>query len=472
MLVHGLGNLEEPSNVAASDQAGQLAFASLDVLLGGLEAELEGVLHNVLQLLIDLLLGPGQALAVLGHLKTRDSDTTAVGSLARRVPDGIALLLAALVLEDLNGLESAAHVGALGDELAAVGNKSLGLLLADLVLGGARQSNVDLADVDPRANALNVPEVVLVLVLRERPAPLLELHDGLNILDGDALVVDGNQGTLRVGERDDGGTELNGLESGVLGDVARAGDGDALALPSASASVLEHVGDVVNETIAGGLGANQGTTPVKTLTGEDTLEPVAVVAVGAKEVADFPAANADVAGGDISVGTDVAGEFAHEGNAEATDFVVALTLGIEVGTTLATAHHEAGEGVLEDLLETEELQTVCRCVSTPDLLLPVSLGSGRFLHREVDRGVQTQTTLVRAKGRVELHAVAAVDLDIAVVVLPDNTELDDTLRDRDDLESGAILGVLLEQGAVLEAQGELCCQGSLISTQSHTMTSS
>jgi len=47
--------------------------------------------------------------------------------------------------------------------------------------------------------------------------------------------------------------------------------------------------------------------------------------------------------------------------------------------------------------------------------------------------MESETTLVRTKGRVELNTVAAVDLENAVIVLPDDTELDDTLGDGGDL---------------------------------------
>lgn len=69
--------------------------------------------------------------------------------------------------------------------------------------------------------------------------------------------------------------------------------------------------------------------------------------------------------------------------------------------------------------------------------------------------MQTQAALVGAQGRVELHSVATVDLDIALVVLPEHAELDDTLGDGGDLQGLAVLRVLLEQGAVLQSGGEL-----------------
>jgi len=126
----------------------------------------------------------------------------------------------------------------------------------------------------------------------------------------------------------------------------------------------------------------------------------------------------------------VARKLEHEGVAEAADLGVRLALGVKVGTTLTTTHGEAGKSVLEDLLETEELED-----------------------REVHGGVETETTLVRAEGRVELNTETAVDSDSAVVTLPSNTELDDTLGDLDNVESSAVLGVDGEEG--LDGLGDL-----------------
>lgn len=80
-------------------------------------------------------------------------------------------------------------------------------------------------------------------------------------------------------------------------------------------------------------------------------------------------------------------------------------------------------------------------------------------HGQVDDGMQPETALVGAEGRVELHAVPAVDLEGAVVVLPDDAELDHALGDGDDLEGDLVFGVLLEEGRVLECAGELCLEG-------------
>ena len=54
-----------------------------------------------------------------------------------------------------------------------------------------------------------------------------------------------------------------------------------------------------------------------------------------------------------------------------------------------------------------------------------------------------------------MNPVAIVDLQNAIVVFPDHTELDDTLRDGHHLQCGLVLGVLLEERAVLETARKL-----------------
>ena len=98
-------------------------------------------------------------------------------------------------------------------------------------------------------------------------------------------------------------------------------------------------------------------------------------------------------------------QLGHEGLAEAHDLVVALALGIEVRAALAAAHGQAGQGVLEDLLEAQELDD-----------------------GQVDGGVEPQAALGGADGGGELHPVAAVDLHLAVVVHPGDAEQQAALR--------------------------------------------
>ncbi len=92
----------------------------------------------------------------------------------------------------------------------------------------------------------------------------------------------------------------------------------------------------------------------------------------------------------------------------------------------------SGQSILEDLLEAQEFQD-----------------------GQIDGRVQAETALVWSEGGVELDSVAAVDLDLVLVVFPDNSELDDALRDRNDLEGGLVFGMLFEEGAVFEGGDQL-----------------
>lgn len=65
---------------------------------------------------------------------------------------------------------------------------------------------------------------------------------------------------------------------------------------------------------------------------------------------------------------------------------------------------------------------------------------------QVDRRVQPQSSLVRSQSRVVLNPVSSVDLELTLVVLPSDSELDDSFGDLNDSEGLAVLGVLGEEG--------------------------
>ena len=201
-------------------------------------------------------------------------------------------------------------------------------------------------------------------------------------------------------------------------------DDDGLALEGV-ALAAQVLGDEVDQAVAGCLGAGQGAAEGEALAGEDAGELVADALVLAEHVGNLAAADAQVTGGDVGVGADVALELGHEGLAEAHDLVVGLALGVEVRAALAAAHGQGGEGVLQDLLEAEELE-----------------------HAEVDGGVEAQAALVGADGGVELDAEAAVDLGLALVVNPGDAEHDHALGLGDALEDLRllVLGVCVQDG--------------------------
>src|SRR5699024_1869398 len=121
--------------------------------------------------------------------------------------------------------------------------------------------------------------------------------------------------------------------------------------------------------------------------------------------ADFSSADTDIASGNVGIRTDVTAQLGHEGLAETHDFHIRFALGVKVGTAFAAAHREGGQSILEALFKAQE-----------------------FNDRSADGRMQTQAALVRTDCGVELNAVTTVDLYIAVVVNPRNSELDESLR--------------------------------------------
>src|SRR5690606_18280953 len=122
-------------------------------------------------------------------------------------------------------------------------------------------------------------------------------------------------------------------------------------------------------------------------------------------IADLAPADTDIAGGDVGIFADMAMKLGHEGLAEAHDLAVGPAARIEVGASLAAADGQAGQRVLESLLETEELDDA-----------------------HIYRRVEPDAALVGAKRRIELDAKAAIDLHLALVIHPGHPEDDLPLR--------------------------------------------
>ena len=151
---------------------------------------------------------------------------------------------------------------------------------------------------------------------------------------------------------------------------------------------------------AGGFRTEDGASPGAALAGEDAGVIFACeLLVHSIEEADFAAAYAHVACRDILIGAYALPQLEHKGLAEAHYLGVALAHGVKVAAALGAAHREGGEGVLEGLLEAEELE-----------------------HRRGHCLVETKTSLVGAYGAVELDAIAGIGLDLACVVDPGDAE--------------------------------------------------
>src|SRR5690606_34400510 len=105
-----------------------------------------------------------------------------------------------------------------------------------------------------------------------------------------------------------------------------------------------------------------------------------------------------------SVLADVAIQLGHQALAETHYLAFGPALGIKIAAALATANRQAGQGIFEDLLESEELDDP-----------------------EVNRRVKSHPALVGTKGAVELDAERSIDLNVVVVILPGHAEDDLTL---------------------------------------------
>lgn len=68
--------------------------------------------------------------------------------------------------------------------------------------------------------------------------------------------------------------------------------------------------------------------------------------------------------------------------------------------------------------------------------------------------MESQSSLIRTQSRVKLYSVTSVDLRFVLVIFPDNTELNYTFGNGNNLEGGFEFRVGLEEGAVFEGRDE------------------
>lgn len=406
---HRVGDLDETGDVCTHNIVALVAEA-----FGCIVGVVMNGLHDALQLGIDFLTRPAEALGVLGHFKARRGDAASIGGFSWAVHD----LRRA---EGFDGLRGRGHICAFADERASGLEHELGIVAVEFILARARERAVVLVDELPRIlfrHELNA----LALELGEFAAlDVLEVHHLRQEFLGDAVLDD--DCARAVGKGDDLCAELHQLLRRERSDIARTGDHADLAFKG-FALLLKHIRREVDVAIAGGLGADERTAEGEPLARQNARPFVDDALVLTEEIADFASADVHVARRDIRVSTDMAVKFSHEALAEAHHLGIAAALArrvgallrVEVGTALAAAHREGRQRVLEDLLKAKELQD-----------------------REVHRRVEAQTALVWPDCAVVLDAIAAVDTDNALVVNPGNAEHDDTLRLDHAFEDGVLL---------------------------------
>src|SRR5690606_5190793 len=172
---------------------------------------------------------------------------------------------------------------------------------------------------------------------------------------------------------------------GILGDVARAGNGHATALEMPFFAV-QHLLREIDTAVSGGFGPHQAAPVGDPFAREDAVRLVGDAFVLAIEKSDLPGSHPNVTSRHVHVRAEMAIELGHEGLAKAHDLRIAASLRIEVGPALAASDGQGGEGVFQDLFKGEELEDA-----------------------KIHRGVKAQTSLVGADGAVHLDSITAVD---------------------------------------------------------------
>ena len=399
---HRVGDLAEARDIGAEHVVVRLPEFRGDFMRGIVNA-----LHDVVKSLVNLLGTPSETDRVLAHLQSAGGDAAGVGGLARAEENVV-------FQEDIGRADRGGHVRAFGNADAAVLHKLFGVALIQFVLGRAGKRDVGFRQF-PRTLAFIVGRALedLRIFGDSAAADILELHDIGELFGVDTVLVDDR--SVGVGHRKDLSAELERLLHGILRNVSGTGN-KHLAPLKGGAACLEHFGCEVDVSVTGGLRTDQTSAPVQPLSGQDAVIAVDDFLVLAEHVADFAAADADVSGGNVRIRADVAVEFAHERLAEHHDLMLGFPLGIEVRAALSAAHREGGQAVLEDLLESEELEDAQR-----------------------HRGTEAKSALVRADGAVELDAVSVIDLDFAFVVNPRDLEGNDPFRNGDAFEDLVLL---------------------------------
>ena len=155
---------------------------------------------------------------------------------------------------------------------------------------------------------------ILLHILSDAAAIFVfQFHHVIELFTVDAVgIVDEPIG---VGKGEHLATQLEGFFDGVLRHIARARHQDGLPLEIFTAR-FEHLHQEVDVAVARGFGADEAAAKLKPFAGEDTFKLVGIFLVSTKHVAHFAPPYADVAGGHITIGTDVTVEFEHKGLAE------------------------------------------------------------------------------------------------------------------------------------------------------------
>ena len=180
---------------------------------------------------------------------------------------------------------------------------------------------------------------------------------------------------VRIGHRDGLRAQFVEFFHRVLGHVAGAGHQANLALQIVVAGG-EHVLGEVHAAVAGGFRTDEEPPQFRLLPVRTPVNSLRILLYWPKGGRSCGRPTPMSPAG-TSVSAPMWRWFRHEALAEVHHFIIALALGVEVGASLAAAHGQGGEGVLENLFKAQELQNA-----------------------EVHAGVEAEAALVRPDGAV------------------------------------------------------------------------
>src|SRR5665648_251417 len=104
------------------------------------------------------------------------------------------------------------------------------------------------------------------------------------------------------------------------------------------------------------LRTNQRPTPAKTFTSENTCKFISDSFILTKKETNFAASNANIAGRNIRIRTNVTEKFSHKRLAEAHNLVITATFRTKIGPPFSTAHRKCCQTIFESLLKSQKFQ--------------------------------------------------------------------------------------------------------------------
>ena len=304
-------------------------------------------------------------------------------------------------LKVCNRLECRWHICAFADRLHAIFHKQLRRIKIDLILRCARQSNI--ARNRPDAAA---PLMIFCIWMRRDVflnAGTAHFLDVLERREVNAVRVVNIAARIRAS--DYFRAVFLCLFNRIGCNVSGAGDNDRLVF-QINALCIEHILHEVEKAVPGRLRTRQAPPEIDTFSGQNArIIGIPNTLVLTEEVADLTTANANITCGDIDIQSDVAVEFRHKALAELHHLVVRLAVRIEVRAAFAAADGKSRQRIFEHLLKREEFQNIKRYAR-----------------------MKAQSALIGAHRARHLHTIAAVDLNLALIVHPRHAERYDALR--------------------------------------------